>query len=96
MTGGPLPAPTQCICAAGIPQNLAIKFKDDGIDETDALANMLERDSAVAATLNLTVLSLPGDHIRPCRQEVRAPQSEPEGSGLGFQCFQTLTIDSSS
>ena len=43
---------------------------DDTIDETDRLAGILEMDSAVAATLNLTVRSLSGDHIRPLRQEV--------------------------
>lgn len=55
---------------AGTPQNLAIKFVDDTIDETDRLTQLLQNDAAVAATLNLTVRSLPGDHVRPLRQEV--------------------------
>ena len=55
---------------AGVPHNLAIKFYDDTIDETDVLASMLENDCAIASTLKLTVLSLPGDHTRPIRQEV--------------------------
>ena len=55
---------------AAIPHNLAIKFVDDSIDETNVLAKMLERDSAVAAMLNLTVRTLSGDHLRPIKQEV--------------------------
>lgn len=63
----------------GTPQNLAIKFVDDTIDETDRLTQLLQNDAAVAATLNLTVRSLPGDHVRPLRQEVPSEVSSTIG-----------------
>ncbi|KAK9800800.1 hypothetical protein WJX73_006739 [Symbiochloris irregularis] len=68
----PAPADTRRMVQSfyGVPHNLAIRFTDDTIDETPSLAAMLEKDSAVASSLNLTVQNLPGDHVRPLRQEV--------------------------
>jgi len=52
----------------GVKRNLLIKFKDDSIDETPRLAQILAQKSAVSAFLDLTLRALPGDHSRPCLQ----------------------------
>ena len=52
----------------GVKRNLLIKFKDDTIDETPRLAQILAHKSAVSAFLDLTLRALPGDHARPCLQ----------------------------
>lgn len=52
----------------GVQRNLLIKFKDDTIDETPRLAQILVQKSAVSAFLDLTLRALPGDHARPCLQ----------------------------
>jgi hypothetical protein len=47
-----------------------VRFRDDGIDETPQLAATLTESSAISETLDLAVRSLPGDHVRPLRQQV--------------------------
>lgn len=55
---------------------LLVRFRDDGIDETAALAAILT-DSAAAA--EVTVSALPGDHVRPLQQLVPPPPPEVLG-----------------
>ncbi|KAK9674500.1 hypothetical protein RND81_12G236800 [Saponaria officinalis] len=52
----------------GIPRNLLVKFKDDLIDETSTLAQVLSVDSAVSSTLDLSIRTVPGDHGLPLQQ----------------------------
>lgn len=50
-------------------KNYLIKFVDDTIDETPSLASVLQ-SSAIAASLDLTLKSFPGDHVRPLQQDL--------------------------
>jgi hypothetical protein len=52
----------------GISQNLLIKFKDDQIDETSILAQVLSSESAISSQLDMSIRSLPGDHGLPLQQ----------------------------
>ncbi|CAH9112763.1 unnamed protein product [Cuscuta europaea] len=52
----------------GISRNLLIKFKDDTIDETSALAQLLSTDSAISSVLDMSIRSLPGGHGLPLHQ----------------------------
>ncbi|KAI8475731.1 MAG: hypothetical protein J3K34DRAFT_403441 [Monoraphidium minutum] len=51
-------------------RNLLLRFQDDTIDETLPLAMLLQESSAVSASLDLSVRTLPGDHIRPLQQSL--------------------------
>ncbi|RWR73191.1 hypothetical protein CKAN_00144700 [Cinnamomum micranthum f. kanehirae] len=53
----------------GIPRNLLVKFKDDLIDETPTLAQVLSTDSAISSILDLSIRMLPGDHGLPLQQD---------------------------
>ncbi|KAL6003668.1 hypothetical protein ACLOJK_023902 [Asimina triloba] len=55
----------------GISRNLLVKFKDDSIDETPTLADVLSSDSAIGSMLDMTVRTLPGDHGLPLQQMPR-------------------------
>lgn len=52
----------------GISRNLLIKFKDDGIDETSTLAQVLSSESAISSMLDMSIRLLPGDHGLPLQQ----------------------------
>ncbi|VFQ90510.1 unnamed protein product [Cuscuta campestris] len=52
----------------GISRNLLIKFKDDTIDETPVLAQLLSTDSAISSMLDMSIRSLPGGHGLPLHQ----------------------------
>ncbi|KAJ0666678.1 putative alpha/Beta hydrolase [Helianthus annuus] len=52
----------------GISRNLLVKFKDDTIDETPVLAQVLSSESAVSSVLDMSIRSLPGDHGLPLQQ----------------------------
>ncbi|MCO5554038.1 hypothetical protein L7F22_007564 [Adiantum nelumboides] len=54
----------------GVQKNLLIKFKADMIDETPGLAKMLSSESAISASLDMSIRTLPGDHARPLQQVV--------------------------
>ena len=49
----------------GVNRNMLIKFREDSIDETPELAQLLQTKSAISGTLDLTVKTLGGDHVRP-------------------------------
>ncbi len=50
-------------------KNLLLRFTDDSIDETGILAGVLTDSSAISETLDLSIKSLSGDHVRPLKQE---------------------------
>lgn len=52
----------------GISRNLLIRFKDDTIDETPALAQVLGSGSAISSMLDMSIRLLPGDHGLPLQQ----------------------------
>ncbi|CAA0839045.1 Protein of unknown function (DUF1350 [Striga hermonthica] len=52
----------------GISRNLLIKFKDDTIDETSTLAQVLSSESAISSMMDMSIRSLPGDHGLPLQQ----------------------------
>ncbi|GIL78290.1 hypothetical protein Vretimale_7640 [Volvox reticuliferus] len=52
----------------GIARNMLLRFKDDTMDETNNLVQLLQGSSAVGEVLDLTVRTLPGDHLRPMQQ----------------------------
>lgn len=52
----------------GISRNLLIKFKDDAIDETSTLAQVLSSESAISSMLDMSIRLLPGDHGLPLQQ----------------------------
>lgn len=52
----------------GISRNLLVKFKDDTIDETPILAQLLSSESAISSMLDMSTRSLPGDHGLPLQQ----------------------------
>ncbi|KAI3467857.1 hypothetical protein Pfo_024520 [Paulownia fortunei] len=52
----------------GISRNLLIKFKDDTIDETSTLAQVLSSESAISSMLDMSIRLLPGDHGLPLQQ----------------------------
>lgn len=54
----------------GVSRNLLIRFKDDKIDETSALAQVLSSDSAISSMLDMSIRLLPGDHGLPLQQAV--------------------------
>jgi hypothetical protein len=65
-----VPPPAECRAIVreryAVPRNLLLRFRDDTIDETPALAAALQGEGAqVASVLDLSVRVLPGDHARP-------------------------------
>ncbi|XP_010530680.1 PREDICTED: uncharacterized protein LOC104807194 [Tarenaya hassleriana] len=52
----------------GVSRNLLIKFKDDTIDETSTLAQVLSAESSISSKLDMSIRSLPGDHGLPLQQ----------------------------
>jgi hypothetical protein len=53
-----------------VSRNLLIRFKDDSIDETARLTTMLQREAAISGNMDLTLRTLPGDHMRPMAQNI--------------------------
>lgn len=70
----------------GISRNLLIKFKDDSIDETSTLAQVLSSDSAISSMLDMSIRMLPGDHGLPL-QQVSFHQIFSELNLYGFEPF---------
>jgi hypothetical protein len=57
-----------CLPPAGVERNLVLKFKDDTIDDSIELAQLLQSSSAISSMLDLSLRTLDGDHIRPMAQ----------------------------
>ncbi|XP_076956793.1 uncharacterized protein LOC143632094 [Bidens hawaiensis] len=66
----PKPEETRRLIKAyyGISRNLLVKFKDDTIDETPVLAQVLSSESVISSVLDMSIRTLPGDHGLPLQQ----------------------------
>jgi hypothetical protein len=78
-----------------VSRNLLIRFKDDKIDETARLTTMLQHEAAISGNMDLTLRTLPGDHMRPLTQNfvdippdvARFANSTIKGSGTLIGVF---------
>lgn len=50
-----------------------MRFRDDTIDETSILAQVLSVDSAISSMLDMSTRLLPGDHALPLQQVIFVP-----------------------
>jgi len=68
----PTPEETRALTRTyySVPRNLILRFKDDSIDESNALATVLQTSPNVNQLLDLSVRTLPGDHLRPLQQNI--------------------------
>ncbi|KAJ8759395.1 hypothetical protein K2173_006915 [Erythroxylum novogranatense] len=77
----------------GISRNLLIKFKDDVIDETSALASVLSSESAISSMLDMSIRFLPGDHGLPLQQAVPdVPPAMADAVNRGSEFLANLTV----
>lgn len=53
-----------------VPRNLLLRFKDDSIDDTNTLAQLLQASPALSEVLDLSVRTLPGGHLRLMHQAI--------------------------
>jgi hypothetical protein len=76
----PPPEEARAAIRAGyaVSRNLLVRFAADEIDETPALASVLQSSAAAsaAAGLELTVRTLPGDHVRPLTPDLSGVSPE--------------------
>ncbi|KAI3951888.1 hypothetical protein MKW92_043747 [Papaver armeniacum] len=76
----------------GVSRNLLVKFKDDAIDETSALANVLSSDSTISSLLDMSIRSLPGDHGLPLQQVLPdVPPAMADAVNRGSELLMNLT-----
>ncbi|GAB4854247.1 hypothetical protein Ancab_022834 [Ancistrocladus abbreviatus] len=77
----------------GVMRNLLIKFKDDRIDETTMLAQILSADSAVCSMLDMSIRALPGDHGLPLQQTLPdVPPAMADAVNRGGELLANLTV----
>ncbi|XP_077250116.1 gut esterase (DUF1350) [Tasmannia lanceolata] len=77
----------------GISRNLLVKFKDDLIDETPTLAQVLSSESAISSTLDLSIRMLPGDHGLPLQQAIPdVPPAVADAVNRGGELLANLTV----
>ncbi|RVW71549.1 hypothetical protein CK203_048006 [Vitis vinifera] len=77
----------------GVSRNLLIKFKDDTIDETSTLAQVLASDSAISSLLDMSIRLLPGDHGLPLQQALPdVPPAMADAVNRGGEFLANLTI----
>ncbi|KAL9413866.1 hypothetical protein AB3S75_042370 [Citrus x aurantiifolia] len=91
----PKPEETQRLITSyyGISRNLLIKFKDDSIDETSTLAQVLSSDSAISSMLDMSIRMLPGDHGLPLQQALPdVPPAMADAVNRGSELIANLTI----
>ncbi|KAL6968747.1 hypothetical protein U1Q18_034540 [Sarracenia purpurea var. burkii] len=75
----------------GISRNLLIMFKDDAIDETTELAQMLS-NSAISSMLDMSIRLLPGDHGLPLQQALLdVPPAMADAVNMGGEFLANLT-----
>lgn len=79
----------------GVRRNLLVRFREDAIDETDALAYaLLANGSAVGGAIDLRVVSLPGTHVRPNQQrlpeDLDVPPEVAEAAAASGAALQDL------
>ncbi|KAL3519236.1 hypothetical protein ACH5RR_017385 [Cinchona calisaya] len=76
----------------GISRNLLIKFKDDMIDETSKLAQVLSSEAAISSMLDMSIRSLPGDHGLPLHQALPdVPPAMADAVNRGGEFLASLT-----
>ncbi|CAA6668062.1 unnamed protein product [Spirodela intermedia] len=76
----------------GVSRNLLIKFKDDIIDETPTLAQVLSTESAISSQLDMSIRSLPGDHALPLQQLLPdVPPAMADTVNRGSELLASLT-----
>lgn len=77
----------------GISKNLLIKFKDDTIDETSILAQVLSSESAISSLLDMSIRSFPGDHGSPLQQVIpNVPPGMADAVNRGSELLTNLTV----
>lgn len=77
----------------GIPRNLLVKFKDDLIDETPTLAQVLSSDSAISSILDLSIRMMPGDHGLPLQQVLPdVPPTMADAVNRGSELLANLSV----
>ncbi|KAG6653730.1 uncharacterized protein LOC122309768 [Carya illinoinensis] len=77
----------------GISRNLLIKFKDDTIDETSVLAQVLSSESAISSMLDMSMRLLPGDHGLPLQQALPdVPPAMADAVNRGGELLANLTV----
>ncbi|KAM1403290.1 hypothetical protein ACFX2I_011915 [Malus domestica] len=77
----------------GISRNLLVKFKDDMIDETSTLAELLSSDSAISSMLDMSIRLLPGDHGLPFQQTLPdVPPAMADAVNRGSEMLANLTV----
>ncbi|URE12306.1 hypothetical protein MUK42_23713 [Musa troglodytarum] len=73
-------------------ENLLIKFKDDTIDETPTLAQLLSGGSAISSQLDMSVRLMPGDHGLPLQQILPdIPPAMADAVNRGGEILSNLT-----
>ncbi|WOL02518.1 hypothetical protein Cni_G11237 [Canna indica] len=76
----------------GVSRNLLIKFKDDTIDETPILAQLLSGGSAISSQLDMSVRLMPGDHGLPLQQVLPdIPPAMADAVNRGGEILSNLT-----
>ncbi|CAD5177983.1 unnamed protein product [Musa acuminata subsp. malaccensis] len=77
----------------GVSRNLLIKFKDDTIDETPTLAQLLSGGSAISSQLDMSVRLMPGDHGLPLQQVLPdIPPTMADAVNRGGEILSNLTV----
>lgn len=77
----------------GISRNLLIKFRDDPIDETSALAQLLSADSAISTMLDMSIRTVPGDHGMPLQQVLpEVPPAMADAVNRGGELLANLSV----
>ncbi|XP_057773931.1 uncharacterized protein LOC130993172 [Salvia miltiorrhiza] len=90
----PKPEETQRLIRSyyGISRNLLIKFKEDSIDETPRLAQILSSESAISSMLDMSIRSLAGDHGLPLQQVLPdVPPGMADAVNRGGELLANLT-----
>ncbi|CAJ1942109.1 unnamed protein product [Sphenostylis stenocarpa] len=77
----------------GVSRNLLIKFKDDLIDETSTLAQVLSSESAISSVLDMSIRKLAGDHGLPLQQALPdVPPAMADAVNRGSELLSNLTV----
>ncbi|XP_050372727.1 uncharacterized protein LOC126790511 [Argentina anserina] len=76
-----------------ISRNLLVRFKDDTIDETSILAQVLSSDSAICSMLDMSTRLLPGDHALPLQQAIPdVPPAMADAVNRGSEMLANLSV----
>lgn len=77
----------------GISRNLLVKFKDDTIDETSTLAQVLSSEAAISSMLDMSIRLLPGDHGLPLQQAIPdVPPAMADAVNRGSEFLANLSV----